>query len=247
LQIGEGSVVETQTVAHHKQETDSQPNIPRSLFALHAFRWLYVPFTVAVSLVWAAGVLGAAGCKSQPSPHNAHDGGTSATGTENASVSGFQLHSSAFQHQGAMDTKYTCEGIDVSPPLKWQGAPSATKSFALIVEDPDAPDPKAPTTVFVHWVVYNLAPTTLSLPEGAGKPTNTPQGIHEGISDWKKTGYHGPCPPIGRHRYFHKLYALDTKLDGLEHPTKNELLQAMKGHILAETQLVGTYEKLKRL
>jgi hypothetical protein len=130
----------------------------------------------------------------------------------------------------------------VSPPLSWSGAPQGTKSFALIVDDPDAPDPKAPKMTYVHWVVHNIPAGTASLPEGATR-SGLPAGAVQGLNDWKRVGYGGPCPPIGRHRYFHKLYALDTDLPGLERPTKQQLLDAMKGHVLAEAQLVGTYQK----
>ncbi len=148
-----------------------------------------------------------------------------------------KIVSSAFEHKGEIPRRFTCQGEDLSPPLSWEGAPAGTASFALICDDPDAPDPAAPKMCYVHWVLYNLPPTCTELPEKAS-------GIgSDGLNDWKRTGYGGPCPPIGRHRYFFKLYALDTKLEGLDGPTKDQLLQAMKGHILEETQLIGTYQK----
>jgi hypothetical protein len=153
------------------------------------------------------------------------------------------LKSPAFADKTAIPKQYTCEGADVSPPLSWSGAPQGTKSFALIVDDPDAPDPKAPKMTYVHWVVHNIPAATASLPEGASTRGGLPAGAVQGLNDWKRVGYGGPCPPIGRHRYFHKLYALDTDLPGLERPTKQQLLDAMKGHVLAEAQLVGTYQK----
>ncbi|HEX4649786.1 MAG TPA: YbhB/YbcL family Raf kinase inhibitor-like protein, partial [Steroidobacteraceae bacterium] len=122
------------------------------------------------------------------------------------------------------------------------GAPQGTKSFVLIVDDPDAPDPRAPKTTWVHWVLHNIPAETRSLPEGATQRGLPPQTV-QGLNDWKRIGYGGPCPPIGRHRYFHKLYALDAELTGLPRPTKAQLLEAMKGHVLAEVQLVGTYQK----
>jgi Raf kinase inhibitor-like YbhB/YbcL family protein len=152
------------------------------------------------------------------------------------------ISSSAFADHQAIPQKYTCEGEDVSPPLHWSGAPQGTKSFALIVDDPDAPDPKAPRTTWVHWIVYDLPAGVHELGEGIGT-LGLPEGARQGINDWKRAGYGGPCPPIGRHRYFHKLYALDVALPKLERPTKAQLLAAMKGHVLAEAQLVGTYEK----
>jgi Raf kinase inhibitor-like YbhB/YbcL family protein len=153
-----------------------------------------------------------------------------------------RMTSTAFSHEGSIPTVYTCEGRDLSPPLTWSGLPADTKSLALIVDDPDAPDPAAPKMTWVHWVLYNLPPTTEGLPEDARA---LPPGSREGVNDWKRTGYGGPCPPIGRHRYFHKLYALDVVLPDLKQPTKVQLEQAMKGHVLAETQLMGTYQKVR--
>ena len=152
------------------------------------------------------------------------------------------LTSSAFAHQGEIPAKHTCTGQDVSPPLAWTGAPEGTKSFALIVDDPDAPDPKAPKMTWVHWVLYNIPPAVAAIPEGASERDLAPEA-QSGLNDWKRTGYGGPCPPIGRHRYFHKLYALDTVLSGLKTPTKPQVEAAMKGHILATAELVGTYQK----
>ncbi len=151
------------------------------------------------------------------------------------------LESSAFRPNGEIPRKYTCEGDDVSPPLAWSGAPAGTKSVALIVDDPDAPDPSAPKTIWVHWVVYNLPASTHALAEGASR--RLPAGARDGKNDWKRTGYGGPCPPIGRHRYVHKLYALDVELPDLHEPTKTQLESAMKGHILGLVELVGTYQK----
>jgi len=155
------------------------------------------------------------------------------------------ITSSAFENGGAIPTRYTCEGQDISPPLAWRGAPAGTKSLVLIVDDPDAPDPKAPRMTWVHWVLVNLPPDTAGLAE-AVSPGALPADTVEGLNDWKRTGYGGPCPPIGRHRYFHKLYALDRDLTGLEHPTKAQVEAAMQGHVLAQAELVGTYEKAKR-
>jgi Raf kinase inhibitor-like YbhB/YbcL family protein len=153
----------------------------------------------------------------------------------------FILESSAFKPNGEIPRAFTCEGDDVSPPLAWRDAPAGTKSFALIVDDPDAPDPKAPKMTWVHWVLYNLPADTHALASGAG--CMPPAGARDGKNDWKRTGYGGPCPPIGRHRYFHKLYALDAELPDLHQPTKAHLEEAMKGHILARAELVGTYKK----
>jgi Raf kinase inhibitor-like YbhB/YbcL family protein len=155
---------------------------------------------------------------------------------------GLALTSPAFAPGGEIPTLFTCEGSDVSPPLEWTGAPDGTKGLVLIVDDPDAPDPAAPKMTWVHWVLYGIPPGAGSLPEGVA-PRALPAGTREGLNDWKRTGYGGPCPPIGRHRYFHKLYALDTELPDLGTPTKAAVEAAMKGHILAEGVLMGTYQK----
>lgn len=156
----------------------------------------------------------------------------------------FTVESSAFRHNGEIPRRYTCEGDDVSPPLAWNGAPSSAKSFALIIDDPDAPDPKAPKTVWVHWVVYNLPASMHALADDGSK--RLPGGARTGQNDWKRASYGGPCPPIGRHRYFHKIYALDVELPDLHDPTKAQLESAMKGHILAQAELIGTYQKGQR-
>jgi len=152
------------------------------------------------------------------------------------------LSSSAFAPNAEIPQRHTCQGDDISVPLAWHGAPAGTKSYVLIVDDPDAPDPKAPKMTWVHWVLYNIPPSVAGLPAGVQTAT-LPPGTHEGLNDWKRTGYGGPCPPIGRHRYFHKLYALDTVLPDLGRPDKAALEKAMKGHVLAQAELVGTYQK----
>ena len=150
------------------------------------------------------------------------------------------LTSPAFSPGGSIPAACTCEGANRSPPLAWSGIPAGTQSLALIVDDPDAPDPAAPRMTWVHWVLYNLPPECTGLAEGIAV---LPAGTLEGINDWKRTGYGGPCPPIGRHRYFHKLYALDARLPDLGRPDKARLEQAMRGHILAQAELIGTYQK----
>ncbi|HEX6138642.1 MAG TPA: YbhB/YbcL family Raf kinase inhibitor-like protein [Casimicrobiaceae bacterium] len=152
------------------------------------------------------------------------------------------ITSTAFAPGGAIPARCTCEGDDVSPPLAWSGAPAGTRSFVLIVDDPDAPDPAAPRMTWVHWVLYNIPGASAALAEAV---KSLPAGAREGVNDWKRTGYGGPCPPIGRHRYFHKLYALDTLLPDLQRPTKAALEKAMDGHVLAQATLIGTYEKRK--
>jgi len=152
-----------------------------------------------------------------------------------------QISSSAFSAGGEIPSRYTCVGQDTSPPLAWSGAPAGTRTFALVVDDPDAPDPAAPKRTWVHWVVYDLPATMNALPEGAGAaPPAAP--AKAGLNDWQKPTYGGPCPPIGRHRYFFKLYALDTEL-GLARATKAEIVTAMQGHVLAEAQMIGTFQK----
>jgi Raf kinase inhibitor-like YbhB/YbcL family protein len=156
-----------------------------------------------------------------------------------------EISSPSFTKQTSIPAKYTCEGADTSPPLAWRDVPPSAKSLALIVDDPDAPDPAAPRMTWVHWVVYNLPPQSTALPESAsGK--SLPQGAKEGLNDWKKPRYGGPCPPIGRHRYFFKLYALDIVLPDLGRPTKADLEKAMQGHVVGSAELVGTYEKAKK-
>jgi hypothetical protein len=152
----------------------------------------------------------------------------------------FLLTSTAFTNHGPIPALYTCEGRNVSPPLAWSGVPHGTRSLALIVDDPDAPDPAAPQRVWVHWVLYNLPASTTELHEAVSV---LPAGTVQGLNDWQNPGYGGPCPPIGTHRYFHKLYALDTVLPELRRPTKAQLESAMHGHILAKAELVGTYRK----
>lgn len=152
------------------------------------------------------------------------------------------LKSRAFENGDEIPSKYTCAGDDVSPALTWAGVPETARSLVLIIDDPDAPDPKAPKMTWVHWVLYNMPPDVTGLSEGT-KPAELPPGTEEGLNDWKRTGYGGPCPPIGRHRYFHKLYALDTVLENLNKPTKAKVEAAMQGHVIAQAELLGTYQK----
>ena len=150
------------------------------------------------------------------------------------------LLSPAFGDHAPIPEQYTCDGADAAPPLGWSGAPAHTAAYALVVDDPDAPDPDAPRRTFVHWVLYNIPPSATGLAEGVAA-AELPPGTGEGVNDWKRTGYGGPCPPIGRHRYFFKLYALDTPLGDLGTPTKSDVERAMQGHVLEMAQLVGTY------
>lgn len=145
----------------------------------------------------------------------------------------------AFTEGQIIPQKYTCEGQDISPPLKWTDAPSNTKSFALIADDPDAPN-----GTWVHWVLYDLPAAATELDENVTKAKQLPGGAKQGINDFGRTGYGGPCPPPGKpHRYYFKLYALDKMLDLKPGATKNDVFKVMQGHILAEGQLMGTYQR----
>jgi len=166
------------------------------------------------------------------------------TASANTAPMTFNLSSSAFATNGSIPAKYTCEGAGISPPLGWSGAPSSTKSFALIVEDPDAPDPAKPTRVVAHWVAYNIPASTTALAENASKSGMAP-GSAQGSNERGTQVYMGPCPPIGRHRYFFKLFALDTELTGLNNPKKADLEKAIQGHVVGTGELIGTYQKTK--
>jgi Raf kinase inhibitor-like YbhB/YbcL family protein len=155
------------------------------------------------------------------------------------------LTSAVFENGKEIPALHTCEGKDVSPAIAWSGVPSRARSLALIMDDPDAPDPAAPRMVWVHWVLYNLPTSAVGLPQ-AVKPEALPAGTSQGRNDWGRTGYGGPCPPIGRHRYFFKLYALDSLLPDLNGPTKAQLEAAMQGHIVEQATLMGTYERIRR-
>ncbi len=153
----------------------------------------------------------------------------------------FAISSSVFKHNAPIPRRYTCDGQDLSPPLAWSGVTEQARSLVLIVDDPDAPDPAAPKLTWVHWLLYNLPADSHGLPE-AIPPTDLPTGTRQGHTNWDRTGYGGPCPPVGRHRYFFKLYALDTVLPDLGNVYKPALLKAMQGHVLANTELIGTYQ-----
>jgi Raf kinase inhibitor-like YbhB/YbcL family protein len=155
---------------------------------------------------------------------------------------GMSLTSPAFAPGGEIPALFTCEGRDLSPALDWTGVPETTKSLVLIVDDPDAPDPAAPQRTWVHWVLYDLPPTARGLPQGVA-PGTLPAGARQGTNDWRRTGYGGPCPPIGRHRYFFKLYALDVVLPDLGTAAKVRVEAAMQGHVIAHAELIGTYQK----
>ncbi len=154
------------------------------------------------------------------------------------------MTSTAFSQNGAIPRKYSCEGADISPDLRWSGVPSGAKSMVLIMDDPDDTDSVTGAKMtWVHWVLYNIPPTVDGLSEGAGNTVH-PEGT-EGKNNWNRTGYRGPCPPTGQHRYVHKLYALDIFLPDLNKPTAAQLEEAMQGHILEKAELIGTYQKQK--
>lgn len=181
-----------------------------------------------IKLIFAATLL--AGCLTACSAGNAKPSGVAMS---------IQLTSTAFADGHAMPAKYTCDGADVSPALTWTNAPADSKSFALIVEDPDAP-----AGIWVHWVVYDLPVGTNSLPENVARSQYIPGHARQGLNDFKRLGYSGPCPPPGpAHRYFFRLYALDTMIDLKPGASRKDLLQAMEGHVQAEAQLMGTYQR----
>jgi Raf kinase inhibitor-like YbhB/YbcL family protein len=157
----------------------------------------------------------------------------------------FRLTSPSFEHEHEIPTRHTCDGDDVSPALAWTDPPEGTKSFALVVEDPDAPDPRAPRRTWVHWVLYGIPAETQGLADGVRRAA-LPSGTHEGKNDWTELGWRGPSPPVGRHRYFFKLYALDATLEDLGGgASKADVENAMTGHILSQATLVGTYRRRK--
>ncbi len=167
-----------------------------------------------------------AGCSQEPQATKGHVMKTSLT-------------SAAFADGEPIPAKYTCDGNDVSPPLQWTNAPANTRCFALIADDPDAP-----VGTWVHWVLYDLPADSSALPENVAKTQNITGNAKQGVNDFRRLGYGGPCPPPGKpHRYFFKLYALDRVLDLKPAVTKKDLLKAMEGHVLAEGQLMGTYQR----
>jgi Raf kinase inhibitor-like YbhB/YbcL family protein len=159
-------------------------------------------------------------------------------------VAALSITSPAFRPMGAMPARYTCDGENASPALEWTNVPAAARSLVLIVDDPDAPDPAAPTRTFVHWLLFEIAPTVDRLPDDATNQ-GLPEGARAGLNDWGRRGYSGPCPPVGRHRYFFRLFALDTRLADLVDPTRADVDRAMTGHVLQSAELVATYERTR--
>lgn len=151
-----------------------------------------------------------------------------------------RITSSAFTDGNMIPAKYTCDGQDISPPLEWKDVPAGTKSFVLISDDPDAP-----MGTWVHWVAYNIPPDVAKLDENVKREKEFKNGMRQGSNDWPKIGYGGPCPPSGTHRYYFKLYAIDTMLDIKPGATKTQILDTMKGHVLSEAQIMGRYHRQK--
>jgi Raf kinase inhibitor-like YbhB/YbcL family protein len=157
-------------------------------------------------------------------------------------VMSMNIQSLSFMHEREIPARHTCDGLNTSPPILWLGVPNSAKSLVLIVDDPDAPDPSAPKRTWVHWLLYNIPVSATDLTEGV-TANRLPAGTLQGINDWRSTGYGGPCPPIGRHRYFFKLYALDSVLPDLKNPNKATLEKAMQGHVLDQASLIGLYQR----
>ena len=153
-----------------------------------------------------------------------------------------RLQSPAFDNEQPIATRFTCEGKDISPALSWTGVPNRAQTLALIVEDPDAPDPAAPERIFTHWIIYNLPPQSTGLVEDV-RPDALPRGARFGKNDFERLGWGGPCPPVGKHRYFFKLYALDAPLPTNEPLTRNSLYDALQGHVIEYAEWIGTYQK----
>jgi Raf kinase inhibitor-like YbhB/YbcL family protein len=154
----------------------------------------------------------------------------------------FTLISESFQNNGMIPARYTCDGWDMPPPLLWTHIPAGTKSLALVIDDLDAPDPPPSEFYWTHWLLYNIPPNIHQLVEGA-TTKNLPGGAMQGKNDWGRAAYGGPCPPRGKHRYRHKLYALDVVLPDLKNPTKAAFIKAIDGHVLAHADLIGMYQR----
>lgn len=152
------------------------------------------------------------------------------------------LSSASFPHGGMIPVRHTCDGGGISPPLRWSGVPPDAQSLVLIVDDPDAPDPEAPKMTWVHWILYNIPSHATELGEGIAA-RQLPEGTLQGLNDWGRAGYGGICPPIGRHRYFFKLFALHAVLRDLKAPNKAELEKTMRRHVIAQTELMGLYQR----
>lgn len=169
----------------------------------------------------------------------------SVAGAAETHDAGFALRSSAFATGSPIPAEYTCDGADVSPPLAWSAPPPGTRSLALVVEDPDAPDPAAPQRIWVHFVLVDLPAAARDLAAGIRSAKTLPTGARMGRNDWGHARYQGPCPPTGRHHYVFRLLALDVALPDLRSPSRAELLRASEGHVLATAELIGTYVQIR--
>ncbi len=174
------------------------------------------------------------GCKMK-----AEQSQTNATADTILTHTKMKISSTAFQIDSTIPQQFTCQGEDISPALAWSGAPEGTECYALLLEDPDAP-----SGTYIHWVIYNIPATERGLSEDFPKRDKLPNGTRQGVNDFKQMGYGGPCPPPGKaHRYYFKLYALDAQINIPGEATRDQLLNAMHGHILAESETMGTYAK----
>jgi len=184
-------------------------------------RILFILMTLAITI---------SGCERRKEPMDVNE--------ERSQEMTISVSSEAFEEGGTIPSKYTCDGEDISPPLKWEGIPEATKSIALIADDPDAP-----MGTWVHWVMWNIPAEANELAENVPPDPELPDGSRQGITDFRRPGYGGPCPPSGTHWYYFKIYALDTLLDLPTSARKADLLKAVEGHVLAEGQLMGKYSR----
>lgn len=184
---------------------------------------------VGISFLW---LLALAGCSNHPQP----SAQPTSTNTSPSAAASMQLTSAAFKEGQAIPRQYSCDGINVSPPLEWSGVPKTAKTFALVADDPDAP-----SGTWVHWVFYNLPAANLGVVENLPATQDLKAGGFQGQNDFGKIGYGGPCPPSGTHRYYFKLYAVDSQLPLKAGATKAELMKAIEGHIVGQGQLMGTY------
>ena len=196
--------------------------------------------TIIVSTLALLVLCSCQSAKQNPVTTNAETGRTTNNNVQigKDNMTGVTISSTAFSNGSLIPPQYTCDGANISPPLQWSGLPPSTKALALIVDDPDAP-----AKTWVHWVLYDLPGSRSGLPENVRPQEKLPDGGKQGTNDFKKIGYGGPCPPSGTHRYFFKLYALDTETSLNPGATKDELLKAIEGHVVAQGELVGKYKR----
>lgn len=203
------------------------------------------PSRAATAILLALGLLGCHSAPPDPPARPASPVAQAPAGTAAQPPTVFALRSAAFGPGQEIPARYTCEGLDLSPPLDWDAPPAGTKSLALLVRDPDAPDPDAPSMVWTHWLLLNLPPAARGLPEQAGNAghAGVPAGALDGLNDWGRPGWGGPCPPVGRHRYQFVLYALDTLLSTRQDWTRPQIEALAATHSRATAELTATYQK----